>query len=382
MVKVRQHKEHRKSRSEREGWEVDIRAMLPDGTKFRERVKAPVSSRSDALRWGRAREAFLLQNGGKPKETASPEVPTLGVFWPRFMEGYAEANKEKPNHLATRKRIWRKHLEPAFGAMRLDAISDEAVQRFKGRLAKLSNKSINNVLTNLRRCLAVAVEWKVIPATPCRIRQLKAARPIVSFYEEAEYERLVEAAAKQDTGTLVAVLLGGEAGLRLGEILALEWPDVDTQRGLLKVQRAVSDDGSVTLPKGGRPRIVPTTVRLRDALARHRHLRGDRVITGDDGTGVDKWALKWMVDVAERRAGLRKGGRLHILRHTFCSRLASRNVPMLSIKELAGHQSLETTQRYMHLSAAAPREAIKALETRGAPGEPGPAEETKASDDA
>ena len=50
------------------------------------------------------------------------------------------------------------------------------------------------------------------------------------------------------------------------------------------------------------------------------------------------------------------------MRHTFCSRLAARNVPMLSIKELAGHQSLETTQRYMHLSAAAPREAIRALE--------------------
>jgi site-specific recombinase XerD len=64
----------------------------------------------------------------------------------------------------------------------------------------------------------------------------------------------------------------------------------------------------------------------------------------------------------ERRAGLRRGGRVHILRHTFCSRLAARNVPMLTIKELAGHQSLETTQRYMHLSQAAPREGIRALE--------------------
>ena len=41
----------------------------------------------------------------------------------------------------------------------------------------------------------------------------------------------------------------------------------------------------------------------------------------------------------------------------------ARNVPMLTIKELAGHRSLETTQRYMHLSAAAPREGIRALES-------------------
>jgi site-specific recombinase XerD len=106
------------------------------------------------------------------------------------------------------------------------------------------------------------------------------------------------------------------------------------------------------------------TSRLRATLQAHRHLRGDRVLYQDDGTPAGKWWLKWQLDVAERRAGLRKGGRVHILRHTFCSRLAARNVPMLSIKELAGHQSLETTQRYMHLSSAAPKEAIQALEDR------------------
>jgi integrase len=107
-------------------------------------------------------------------------------------------------------------------------------------------------------------------------------------------------------------------------------------------------EAEVTLPKGGKPRVIPMTRRLAAALQAHRHLRGDRVLYRDDGEPADKWWLKWALDVAERRAGLRRGGRVHILRHTFCSRLAARNVPMLSIKELAGHMSLETTQRYMH----------------------------------
>jgi site-specific recombinase XerD len=85
--------------------------------------------------------------------------------------------------------------------------------------------------------------------------------------------------------------------------------------------------------------------------------------------------------VAERRGGLRKGGRVHILRHTFCSRLALRNVPMLTIKELAVRVSLETTQRNMHLAAAAPREAIQALEA-GDMLETAKASRTKASDEA
>jgi integrase len=55
---------------------------------------------------------------------------------------------------------------------------------------------------------------------------------------------------------------------------------------------------------------------------------------------------------------------------------------MLTIKELAGHRSVETTMRYLHLSAAAPREAIRVLEVRGAVGEPSEVAEEKTSSDA
>lgn len=63
---------------------------------------------------------------------------------------------------------------------------------------------------------------------------------------------------------------------------------------------------------------------------------------------------------AARRAGVRKG--VHILRHTFCSHLAMRGAPARAIQELAGHQDLGTTQRYMHLSPAALDAAIRLLE--------------------
>jgi hypothetical protein len=58
-------------------------------------------------------------------------------------------------------------------------------------------------------------------------------------------------------------------------------------------------------------------------------------------------------------------GALHILRHTFCSRLAMRGAPAKAIQELAGHESLTTTQRYMHLSPAAKDAAISLLDTAG-----------------
>ena len=54
---------------------------------------------------------------------------------------------------------------------------------------------------------------------------------------------------------------------------------------------------------------------------------------------------------------------IHILRHSFCSHLAMRGAPARAIQELAGHQDLATTQRYMHLSPAALDAAIRLLET-------------------
>lgn len=65
-----------------------------------------------------------------------------------------------------------------------------------------------------------------------------------------------------------------------------------------------------------------------------------------------------------KRAGVTKG--VHILRHTFCSRLAMRGAPVRAIQEFAGHQDLATTQRYMHLSPAARASAIRLLEDGGA----------------
>ncbi len=86
--------------------------------------------------------------------------------------------------------------------------------------------------------------------------------------------------------------------------------------------------------------------------------------------------VKWMRR-AQRLAGLKVTGGLHVLRHTFCSRLAMAGAPALAIKELAGHTSLTTTMRYMHLSPSAKSAAIQLLnaeargdvgETKGSPG--------------
>jgi len=229
----------------------------------------------------------------------------------------------------------------------------------KVALESRAAKTVNNVLTVLSVLLKTAVEWGVIKELPCSIKLLKTTRSVASFYDFDEYERLV-GAAQTDLPTQIIVVLGGEAGLRCGEIMALEWSRVELEKRQLCVAQS-EWRGHVTLPKGGRIRHVPLTKRLTDVLRGARHLRGPRVLADRDGRPFSQKVIQGMVRRVARRANVKPG--VHILRHTFCSHLAMRGAPAKAIQELAGHQDLATTQRYMHLSPAALDAAIRLLET-------------------
>jgi integrase len=356
-VKIRQYK--------RGGFEVDIRFTYPDGSPFRRRIKAPVESRSAAKRWGEAREVDLLTRPSpaavRKADAERKEVPTLEKFQERFIAEYAKANRQKASGIASKERILRIHLLPRLGGKPLDRITTQDIQALKGDLAKMNPKTVNNVLTVLGKLLKVAVEWEVIERVPCSIKLLKLITPERHFYEFEDYARLVEAAAKCGARVHLMVRLAGDAGLRRGEIAALRWPDVDLRRGILNVQRA-EWNGIVDMPKSGRGRIIPLTKALGAVLQAHRHLRSERVLCHDDGSAVDAGDLQHWIEQATRRAGLAPSRSLHILRHTFCSHLAMRGAPAKAIQELAGHLSLSTTLRYMHLSPAARESAIRLLD--------------------
>ena len=350
----------------RGGWEVDVTVRLPNGRRFRERSRTTVRSRSAATRWGENRERHLLQNGPpQPRK----EIPTLEEFAARFLDGHVRANRQKPSGLTNKESIIRVHLLPLFASRRLDTISTEHVQQLKNSMTNRKAKTVNNTLTVLNTLLKKAVEWDVIERMPCSVRLLAAPKATVGFYDFDEYGRLVDAAKGLETGTYVIVLLGGDAGLRLGEIIGLEWKDVDLARRQVCVQRS-EWRGHVSVPKGGRFRYVPLTTRLTQALRDHRHLRGPRVVCQPDGSALSQWMVRDHVERAAQGAGLAIAG-VHRLRHTFCSHLAMRGAPARAIQELAGHQELSTTQRYMHLSPATLESAIRLLEPLTGRGEAG-----------
>lgn len=184
------------------------------------------------------------------------------------------------------------------------------------------------------------------------------------FYDHEIYERLVAASADLDARIHAAILLGGDGGLRRGEILAFNLEDIDFKMGRFHVRRNVywkRGKAIIDAPKGKKAKPIPATPRLLAALKACRHLRGERLLFTDEGGPVTPKILKSWIIRAEAKAGLPRTGRLHVFRHTYASHLAMAGVPARTVQELCRHASLDVTMRYMHLSPNAVEEGIEKL---------------------
>lgn len=141
------------------------------------------------------------------------------------------------------------------------------------------------------------------------------------------------------------------AGLRLGEACNLAWDQVD-----------LDDSLRVEWGKGGKDRMVPVAAPLRAILAevpvgqRHGPVAGD--VYGNHLTthGADHLFVSYLPRVLAVRVTA------HQLRRAFATRLDEQGVSLPCIQELLGHEDLKTTQRYIGVSAARKKEALRALE--------------------
>ena len=165
------------------------------------------------------------------------------------------------------------------------------------------------------------------------------------------------------------------AGLRMGELLALRWRDVDFTRRTIHVRENWTQ-GETTTPKGGTERAVPMAEEVAERLARlgqrqHFTTDDDLVFCTPRGQHVGYKSLKERYRAALRAADLREDFRFHNLRHTFGSTVI-RHADSREVMEWMGHADLTTTRRYLAFvdredAAKRVSEAFRLEEPQGSP---------------
>ncbi len=333
---------------------------LPDGRQVQKALGPAWTQRgrpADGYFTKRTAEAWLRDVLDQAHKGTLPGMVRTGATfadaaaeWLRYVE---QERGRKPSTLADYRSVVRAHFLPAFGDQPLERITGETIERWLAeqlREGELSRRSLQKMVVLLNGIFRRARKvWK-LPQNPIAdIDRLPVAkRTDIEFYSPEEVHALVRASGDEQDGALF--LTAAMTGLRMGELLALRWRDVDFAAQTMRVTASYTV-GTLGTPKSGLGRAVPLVDEVAQALARlGRRERwagpDDLVFVGMTGEFLDGSALRRRYKRARDAAGLRPL-RFHDLRHTFGS-VAIRTADPRELQEWMGHSDFSTTQIYMH----------------------------------
>lgn len=347
-----------------------------------------VSGQREAEVAERRMQAGLEQEAARREQPAQPQAPGRPVSEPsalpdaafsgfaRFwLDTYAKIHMRPASALRHEKtiRVW---LIPFFHDRLLRTITRLDIQRFVAHSAgsvsrhtkrTLSPKTVNDHLSCLSTMLNQAVAWGYLRENPCEgTGRMEAEPERWDFYTAEETEAWLQACRESEPRWYPFFLTGFRTGLRIGEMFALEWGDLDFRSMKLHVRRAVSA-GQITLPKNKKRRVVDMSPHLAGTLQQHRHLHGPLVFCTGEGGRLSRDMIRHPWVRITRLAGLRQL-RHHDMRHSFASQLVMKSVPILAVQQLLGHASLEMTMRYAHLAPGANQQFVALLDGGGEAG--------------
>jgi integrase len=321
------------------------------------------------------------------EEVRRGEVRVNRDVFSDFWAGLLEAKRPyiTPGTLQDYTTHGRKRLLPWFGTLRLAAIDEDRVRDWLSEMAELvaddevSAKTVNNARTCLSMALGEAVRRRHLTQNPCRyVPELPVERTEIEYLRVGEIERYLDACADRYR-PLAEFLIG--TGARISEALAMRWPDLDLEAGVVRISRQRARDTDGTTPTKGKrfrsvqigPRLIATLRAVREERDRTgqlddgwlflcpRPLRGRYSSRTEPTPPNRKTAHDWH-EWALEDAGLRDMP-LHSLRHTAATLWLATPHPLIFVQRQLGHRSITTTeQHYGHFEASFVQRAAEQTE--------------------
>jgi integrase len=336
-----------------------------------------------------AAEAALRAAIEDHQRTPAPEraMPTFTVFFERWhTEVVTRAHSPKT---AERSYELAQYAIRLFGHAALDKLTTEQLATdmnrlldHGGRVTKqhpqgrpLAPKTVRHIAFAVQACLEQAVDWEILLKNPMKkVRKPKVPKRRPKVVDRHGFDALL----RKSAGLTVypVIVLGMSTGMRRGEMLALEWTDLDWERGMLEVSKSLEETKRglrVKSTKSGETRRFSIPAEVLETLRehkreqdQHRELCGadyadlNLVFARPDGYYYSPDKLGTRVRAAMKSAGL-CGVSLHSLRHSHASELLSKGAPITAVSERLGHASPNITLSIYSHALPADNEAAAKL---------------------
>ena len=284
-----------------------------------------------------------IKQGEDPMPAPPEPDPTVADLADRCMRAHV-AVRCKPRTVEAYRAALDNHILPALGAMPLKAVQPKDVDALHRSLGHTPGKA-NQAITILSKMFALAEVWDLRPPgrNPCRPVRRYRTKSRERFLTPEEYRRVgaalkeVEAAGSMWPPAIAALRLLMLTGCRMGEILTLQWDDVDRAVGELRLKDSKSG-----------PRMVPLTTPVARVLDGIERIEGNPWVIRGRKPGRHLPGLSYHWSHIQARTGLHDV-RIHDLRHSHASQALALGENLTMIGELLGHKKVGTTARYAHL---------------------------------
>jgi integrase len=237
-----------------------------------------------------------------------------------------------------------------FGSANLGEITPRLIEKYKQqRVMRVKPATANRELACLKHLFNMAIRWGQATSNPVReVKFFKEELPPLRILTGEEANRLI-AACPAHLKSIVATALN--TGMRLREILDLQWQYVDLEAEII----------TVTNTKTRENRYIPLSPYLGRVFSNLTRVSPFVFVNPDTGKPYTK--ISQGFQSAVQKAGLNHI-RFHDLRHTFASQLVMSGVDIVTVKELLGHRTIKMTMRYSHLNQEHKRSAMHRLMAR------------------
>ena len=297
-----------------------------------------------SLTEARKRAQKTIGAAGDPNDPKDPagdrqaarRAPKVAQLVAEYMDEHAP--RKRPSSQRADRSMLRRHVDPAIGDLRVRAVRRRDIEKLH-RSLEATPYQANRVLALCSKLFACAVAWEYRLDNPCRGIERYPEPARKRYLTLAELERLAEALDAHEYEDAVNVVrLCLLTGARSGEVMAARWDEFDIEAGSWTKPSAHT--------KQKTEHQVPLSAPARQLLAELPE-RGPHLFPGPGRDG-HLTTIKRSWDSIRGAAGL-SDVRLHDLRHTYASILASGGASLLQIGRLLGHTQPGTTARYSHL---------------------------------